>query len=177
MLRRVARLLAVVALAGAAAVGCAGSPAPTDTTPAPLTDEEAFAAAEETYRAYVDALNEVDLSDPETFEPVYALTTGDLNAEDRRNFSEWQAESLQIRGDAEIEQIVHVAVDRTEEAPHVVLETCYDVSGVDVLAPDGTSLVDAGRPAIQPLRVTALLAGSSTDARIASIEPARDLTC
>ena len=53
--------------------GCT-TPEPTDPTPTPTSafasEEEAFAAAEATYRAYVDALNEVDLSDPETFEPV-----------------------------------------------------------------------------------------------------------
>ncbi len=49
------------------------------------SEEEAFAAAEETYRAYVDALNQVDLSDPETFEAVYAWTTGDANADERKD--------------------------------------------------------------------------------------------
>ena len=56
--------------------------------PAFATEEEAFAAAEETYREYVDALNQVDLSDPETFEAVYAWTTGDANAKERERSSQ-----------------------------------------------------------------------------------------
>src|SRR3546814_3928687 len=97
MLARSARALAVLALVGAAATGCVGTPEPRETTPTPLSDAEAFAAAEETYRAYVDALNQVDLSDPATFEPVYALTTGDLNSQDRRNFSDRKSTRLNSR--------------------------------------------------------------------------------
>src|SRR3546814_19121412 len=83
MLARSARALAVLALVGAAATGCVGTPEPRETTPTPLRDAEAFAAAEETYRAYVDALNPVDLSDPATFEPVSPLTTRHLTSQDR----------------------------------------------------------------------------------------------
>ena len=65
--------------------GCA--PTPPGPSPEPsvvfMTDDEAFAAAEATYRAYVDALNQVDLSDPDTFEAVYAWTTGEANANAR----------------------------------------------------------------------------------------------
>src|SRR5688500_5990965 len=64
--------LAAPALVTGLLAGCAGDPEPAETTHGFASEEEAFAAAEETYRAYVDALNQVDLSDPETFEPVLA---------------------------------------------------------------------------------------------------------
>src|SRR4051812_38415982 len=44
-------------LAASMASGCSASRAPAEPTPTFSTEEEAFAAAEETYRAYVDALN------------------------------------------------------------------------------------------------------------------------
>ena len=77
--RRFVALAALTLVTGLLA-GCVGDPGPVETTPGFASEEEAFAAAEETYRAYVDALNQVDLSDPETFEPVFAWTTGELNA-------------------------------------------------------------------------------------------------
>jgi hypothetical protein len=59
----------VVLAAAVLLVGCAPQP---DATPTPsatalpfATDKEAFAAAEATYRAYVDAQNGVVISDPE----------------------------------------------------------------------------------------------------------------
>jgi hypothetical protein len=176
MLARFARLLIAVALVGAAATGCVGTPGPTETTPTPLTDEQAFAAAEETYRAYVDALNQVDLSDPETFEPVYALTTGDLNSQDRRNFSEWQAETLTIEGDAQVAEVAPMTIDRRQGSLEVVLEACYDVSRVDVRTPDGASLVDSTRPPVQPLKIRTVTEPGRSPL-ITAIEPAAELTC
>lgn len=56
IIRRVA--VVGIVLAGMLALGgCDGSPAPAASTPPFASEEEAFAAAEETYRAYVDALN------------------------------------------------------------------------------------------------------------------------
>jgi hypothetical protein len=59
---------ATLALALALTTACAPDPAPTPSPTGFASQEEAFAAAEATYRAYVDALNAVDLSDPATFE-------------------------------------------------------------------------------------------------------------
>ena len=82
MIRRAAAAAIVLALALGMTTACQPEPAPSPSGPVFANEEEAFAAAEETYRAYVDALNQVDLSDPETFEAVYAWTTGDFNADE-----------------------------------------------------------------------------------------------
>ncbi|MDQ1128454.1 hypothetical protein [Microbacterium sp. SORGH_AS_0888] len=82
--------------------GCMPEPAPSP-TPTGFADEDAaFAAAEATYRAYVDALNRVDLSDPATFEDVYRWTTGELNASDRKGLSAYHARGLNLNGASEI---------------------------------------------------------------------------
>ncbi|HOQ22628.1 MAG TPA: hypothetical protein PLN62_09415, partial [Microbacterium sp.] len=70
-MRRTFPAVGAALLALALVTGCAPEPAPTPTPTGFASDDEAFAAAEATYRAYVDALNAVDLSDPATFEPVY----------------------------------------------------------------------------------------------------------
>jgi hypothetical protein len=171
MLRRVALLAAAVAVC--ALPGCAAAPAPSP-TPAPsfTSDEQAFAAAEATYRAYVDALNHVDLADPATFEPVYALTTGELNVSDRKNFSKWHSDQLTIVGDASV-----LSVSLSKNGTDRIL-ACYDVTAVDVLDADGASIVSANRPNIQALLITMSSAPSTvTGLRIDRIEPAEDLQC
>ena len=95
--RVIAATLALALVAGMAA--CQPEPQPTPGGPVFATEEEAFAAAEETYRAYVDALNQVDLSDPETFEAVYAWTTGELNATTGKTLSRgMHAEGVTVSG-------------------------------------------------------------------------------
>src|SRR6188768_3952981 len=87
--------------------------APPDPEPTPLfsSEEEAFAAAEATYRAYVDALNQVDLSDPETFEEVYAWTTGEANAGARKSFSQMHADGWIVGGESQVTKVEPIESD------------------------------------------------------------------
>lgn len=136
----------------AALASCAPSAAPTPTPSETgfASEAEAFAAAEETYRAYVDALNDVDLSDPATFEPVYALTTGELNEQDRQTFSELHADGTRVSGSTRILDVTYVSVDPSA----VVVAACTDVSEVQVFDADGKSLVSEDRPDFQGRTVT-----------------------
>ena len=115
------------------------------------TEAEAFAAAEATYRAYVDALNQVDLADPETFEAVYAWTTGDLNARDRRNLSRMHADGQTVSGDSLVTTVDAVSVDLI--AGRVDLAVCVDVSMVNVNDAAGASVVEPDRVDVQSLAV------------------------
>ena len=58
MIRRAAAAL-VLALALGMTTACQPEPAPSPSAPVFATEDEAFAAAEETYRGYVDALNQL----------------------------------------------------------------------------------------------------------------------
>ncbi len=145
---RIARIIAVLALITVLG-GCAPEPqatpsAPPSPRPTFSSEAEAFAAAENTYRAYVDALNQVDLSDPKTFEPVFALTTGELNRDDRRSFAEWHQEGVRLSGKSHISELSRGEVDA--RAGTWTIEACYDVSSVDVVTRDGLSLVEEDRP-------------------------------
>ncbi|MDJ1115180.1 hypothetical protein [Microbacterium dauci] len=130
--------------------GCAPSPAPTPTPTGFASEEEAFAAAEATYRAYVDALNEVDLADPATFEPVYALTSGELNDLDRKSFSEMHASGTLVSGRTEVLSIEGSQVSDDS----ITLDVCTDVSDVHVVDADGNSLVSDDRKDLQSTRVS-----------------------
>src|SRR5690606_35433643 len=116
------------------------------------SDEEAFKAAEETYRAYTDALNEVDTSDPETFEPVFALSTGDFESGDRKNLSTMHAEGFVTSGTTQIRGFkgVSAADDYTE----IVASLCVDVSQTDIRNESGQSIVSPDRPDVYAATVT-----------------------
>ena len=154
MISRVAAAAFALAVVLGMTTGCQPEPTPSPSGPAFATEEEAFAAAEETYRAYVDALNQVDLSDPATFEAVYAWTTGELNASDRKNFSAWHADGYSKSGDALVQRVVGSTVrDLDKSSLEIDLDVCYDVSGVAVTDKEGTSVVSADRPDIQTLKI------------------------
>lgn len=132
---------------------CTPTPEPKPTKTALFaSDEEAFKAAEETYRAYTEALNEVDTSDPKTFEPMFALTTGDFLAADKKTFSELHAEDLTMTGEVRVAKFSGM-----ESAPpfeEVTATVCVDVSAADVVDASGVSQVAPDRPDVNALTVT-----------------------
>ena len=125
------------------------SPEPTPTPTGFASEAEAFAAAEATYRAYIDALNQVDLSDPATFEPFFGLTNGELNASDRETFSGYHADSVTKTGEV---KVTHVSGASWSD-PVATLQVCYDVSDVEIVDSNGESLVTDRRPDVQSLDV------------------------
>ncbi|MFE4725460.1 hypothetical protein [Microbacterium sp. NPDC056736] len=172
------RALAVIGTAVLLALSGCTTPEPATPTPTAAfsSEEEAFAAAEETYRAYVDALNQVDLSDPETFEQLYSLTVADLNASDRKQFSEWHADGLTKTGDAVVSRVEGKSYE--EESGRVEIDACYDVGAVDIKNAQGESLVSAERPDIQPLTVVLVSeTGQPTGLSIAAISASERLQC
>jgi hypothetical protein len=124
------------------------SPEPTP-TPGFSSEEEAFAAAEATYRAYVDALNQVDLSDPETFEAVYELTTGEANANERKSLTQMHADGWTVAGDTGVKAFLGDTY--SGETVHAVV--CSDVAAVEVLDANGQSVVSSERPDVYALEV------------------------
>ncbi|MCX6502382.1 MAG: hypothetical protein NT132_08275 [Microbacterium sp.] len=131
-------------------------PAPTPTpTPTGFADEDAaFAAAEETYRAYVDALNHVDLSDPATFEDVYAWTTGAALDGEKKSLSGMHAEGWTVAGASTVASISPDRELSNIEDGAATLRACSDVSEVTVTNAVGESMVDPNRPQLQSVIVT-----------------------
>lgn len=141
----------MIAVVAALVSGCAAEPTP-EVTPTPTftSDSDAFAAAEATYRAYVDALNQVDLADPETFEAVYAWTTGEANAAAREYLSQLHAEGVTLHGESRVSTVSMLPSSRVE----VILATCLNVQDIDLRDTDGNSVVDGGRPPEQSFEVS-----------------------
>lgn len=146
---------AAVVVTVALLAGCAADPGtePTPTsTPAFASEAAAFAAAEETYRAYTDALNAVDLSDPSTFEATYVYTSGDFEASDKENLSEMHAKGYVIEGATLVTQFLGTMTDRWREK--IDATVCVDVSNVDVIDADGNSVANPERPDVYAIATT-----------------------
>lgn len=126
------------------------TPKPTKTA-AFATDEEAFAAAEETYRAFVNAQNGIDLADETTFEPVYRLTVDDAYIAVRESLTQLQAENVTMTGESEIASIDPLEADLS--AGTVSMHICVDVSATDLVDANGVSVVPATRADMQSLLV------------------------
>jgi len=177
MIRRAAAAAIVLALALGMTTACQPEPAPSASGPVFANEEEAFAAAEETYRAYVDALNQVDLSDPETFEAVYAWTTGEANAGARKSFSEMQADGWRVAGRSVV-GITEPVRATIGDPTTAVIVACLDVSSVTLVDASGESVVDPNRPNVQEVLVdTVASTESATGLLINNLDGSDEGTC
>lgn len=145
---------AILALAVACALGgCAPAPEPSPTpTPAFASEEEAFAAAEEVYRAYNDAVNAErrgdEKADPRDFLIGLALE-GDTDA--RRVLA---SEGVTISGDGEVAEFTPLQAEFESGTVSIQVMVCLDVSGTAVLDENGVDVTPPDRQSRVPLRVT-----------------------
>ena len=146
----------VLAVSACASPPDSATPDATPTASAPPTggvdvgdDAELFRAAEDTYRAYVDALNRVDLSDPSTFEPVYAWLSGDALEGERTSLDDLNRAKWRVVGDSTIDAFfpeVHRKVGITALA-------CLNVSAVQLFTARGQRARVDTRPDVYALRL------------------------
>jgi len=130
-----------------------------DSIPTPFSnEEEAFRAADATYRAYVDALNQVDLADPATFEHVYEWLTGEALRASQRSFSRMHANGLNVEGITRVQNIQ----PRQMGKGGLEIDVCLDVAGVEVRDANGQSAVASSRNEEQPLRISLIEGGTRT---------------
>lgn len=134
----------MVAIALTQLLGCAPEPAPVPTpTPAFASEEEAFAAAEEVYRAYNDALNErrgeAQGADPQQYLIGIALES-DIDAQ-----NSLRAQGLRIEGTAEVVSFAGESAELRAADSHVVGLVCIDVSGVSLLNETGVNVTPPER--------------------------------
>lgn len=156
---------ALVLVVGAVLAGCTAAAPPTPRpTLTPLSPEqEAFAAAEATYRAYITALNGVDLADAETFEPVYQWLSGDALTESQNSFQRLQERHVRVSGDTST-PVIRL---KSMRESHVLLDVCLDVSQVDLTDSEGRSVVPKSRSDRQALEVE--LAPGSTATQLSIV--------
>lgn len=154
------------------AAGCTPEPAPSPSPTGFASEEEAFAAAEATYRAYVDALNQVDLSDPATFEAVYEQLSGSALADERKSLTTLHAEGSIVEG----ETVLSGFWNKSGTDPLTGIG-CLDVSAVSLTDASGASLVDPNRPSKYALELTFSPDADGRSLRINSSMAVTDARC
>lgn len=153
---------AVVVFGMLALSGCGtGDPLPTlpptpSTAPVFASEEEALAAAEAAYGAYLDVWNMVAREggvNPERIRPVSAGAFYDSELEGLKTFSDngWRSE-----GDSAVAAAILQYADLETGSREAVVAAyvCLDVSGLDVVDADGASVVSPNRPSLQAFEVT-----------------------
>ena len=145
-MRALALLLPLVVLAG-----CVGppvvTPVPTPTaTPVFASDEEALAAAEEAYAAYLKLADQVFAEGGVNPERLASVATGEQLAADVAGFDEARREGLRGTGTTEFSELVLQQFDPRTDVNMVVVYLCEDVSGTDVIDANGVSTVTPDRP-------------------------------
>nr|WP_274637697.1 hypothetical protein [Microbacterium bovistercoris] len=164
MSSRLIRATVTAVVAGVCAAGlltgCAPEPHETPTpTPHFTSEAQAFQAAEETYRAYVDALNNVDLADPSTFEDVYKWETGDALDSEKKSLTQMHAEGWTVSGESRLALFEPATKSSTEMQRAAV---CVDVSAVELIDQNGKSAVETDRGNMQIVLVTFAPSTTST---------------
>ena len=96
-------------------------------------ETRAPATAEEVYRSYIDASNEIDLGDPETFEPLAEFTSPRFYATSVASLTAMSVTGQGLGGRMKVEsfRVSSVRPDLSVEA-----RTCLEVSEFPTAAPD-----------------------------------------
>jgi hypothetical protein len=144
----------LVLVTALAATGCTPEapranekPTPTS-TPLFASDEEALAAAEEAYAAYVQLTDEILSSGGLGVERLSEVSTGRQLQTDSEEIRELAALGYRTIGathfsDMSLQEFVR---DRPSGEAVVSVYVCEDVSGVDVVDANGVSVVEESRP-------------------------------
>lgn len=141
------------ALVCVALTGCGTpAPAPSPTTTGFASEDEAFAAAEATYRAYVDALNQrrVDENsspDPQSFLSGNALS---IDIETQQQLSDLGLKILGVTTIRDLEPFERSSW--TED--RLLLQVCLDQQATQVVDSSGADVTPANRPQRQGLIIT-----------------------
>lgn len=166
--RRTAGLLIALAIATTVS-GCTPEPAPTPTPTGFASEDEAFRAAEETYRAYVDAINarredENSPVDPRSFLTGRAL---ELDVETQRDLKE---KGLHLTGPSVLASVANESFSGSE----VIITLCVDSTASRVLDDAGTDVTPPDRDEV--IGIVATLVGDPTGLLIAKSETSPE-TC
>ena len=140
-MRQIASAAFAAVVAVLLATGCAPEPAPTPSPTGFASEEEAFAAAEATYRAYVDAVNARNSGSMNAPVPTDFLTGPALQGE---LDSENQFDDLGIRlgGPMTIAGFDLTEIDGSADKGRV----CLDVSQARVIDAENNDVTPADRP-------------------------------
>lgn len=146
-------MLALLATSAALLAACSPTAELTPTpTPAFANEAEAFAAAEEVYRAYNAELNQYRAGD-ESAAPLDFLTGDILEAQLNTN-RKLEAQGVKIVGDTIVLTFAGHSAQLEGSVPVIDAEVCLDLSDARAFDSSGTDVTVAGRSDVYGVMVT-----------------------
>lgn len=166
--------LGALALIAGAVAGCAPTPAPTPTpTAAFASEEEAFAKAEEVYRAYIDALNAYRAGEagpsPDKF------LTGELLDSEIAASEEMEKSGTRIVGETRITKFNGTTSDIHSSVGSIEATACLDVTSARAIDDTGADVTTPGRSDLYAIHVT--FVGSRSSLLVSEYEVAPGTPC
>ncbi len=155
-MRRTFPAVGAALLALALVTGCAPEPAPTPTPTGFASDDEAFAAAEATYRAYVEAGNELR-SDPNHTPTPESFLTGQALTDSLESQRQIEDAGVHVVGDTSVNS---VRPDKWDQST-ATITVCLGLSSVRVIDRSGADVTPAGRDDTAILQVSVIYAQPS----------------
>lgn len=124
-------------------------------TPIFASEEEALAAAEEAYAAYLAMSNLISSEGGVDPDRISAFAIGDLYESALEGFQTLRENQWRTLGDSVLTsaELQFADLEATESDPIIAAYICVDVSGVDVLDSQGASVVSEDRPDLQAFEV------------------------
>ncbi|MBO0979218.1 hypothetical protein [Microbacterium sp. SD291] len=166
--------LGALILSAGALAGCTPEPAATPTpTAAFASEDEAFAAAEEVYRAYNDAVNLERRSDSSADPHDYligAALEGSLETTNKL-----KQEGLRITGDSAVLSFSGDVAEVMIDAVTIRASICLDVSSTQILDESGADLTPQSRADHVPLNV--VFSGADSELLISESNLDEDAAC
>lgn len=167
-------MLALLVMAGATLSACSPTPEPSPTpTAAFASEEDAFAAAEEVYRAYNDAGNArrsgQPTPDPQDFLIGSALE-GDIDA-----LNELRDADLHLEGSVDMALFTGIEADLARQPSQILALVCLDTLGTRVLNGNGEDVTPSNRDSKVAQQVTFVL--TEAGLRISAEESDKDAQC
>jgi len=163
--------------------GCVdGDPLPTlpptpTSTPIFASEEEALAAAEEAYAAYLEMSNLIASEGGVNPERIAALVTDERLIDELRGFETLRELQVHTSGRDTFETIELQRFDQTDDGAEVVLYVCWDASAVRVLDATGADVTPSERNVHDLLEVVMVTVGESPSLVLSSDEPWSSSTC
>lgn len=154
--------------------GVLPAPEPTPTpTAAFASEEEAFAAAEETYRAYIEATNAERAGD--TSQTSLDYLTGQAHDQELAAQRDLESRGVRIEGTTQVASFDGVRSNQGPQSADVEAHACLDITNARAIDEAGIDVTADGRSDIYGINIT--FTGPAGSLLIAAIELNTDLAC
>ena len=167
--------VAVVLVAALAATGCAPDPAAPHTpaptsTPLFASDEEALAAAEEAYAAYLAVADQILADGGKAPERLLKVATQAVLDSQIEGYATAAKNGWVSKGRTVLDSVSLERYDPHQIKEAISIYGCVDLTAVDVVDATGTSVVSPTRPNRSPFEITLDLVGTPASQLVVSGE-------